>query len=210
MSVSSARCTLLLCLVVCGLSGQQKHIEGSTDEFGSEKAADQLKTLAILLLVINPTGGWQITPASQRRAAVMCARAPTIGMTSVTGTVYSGPQDRPIVTLFTREGCTLCDKAKDVLKTAAADSPHTLKAVDITDEEHRDWFDRYQYDIPVLHINGIYWAKHRISTDAALEALAAADRGELQPQSGEPNAAEYEMGEAEEPPGSVEQAKVKA
>ena len=35
--------------------------------------------------------------------------------TSVTGTLYvSEDDDAPVVTLFTKEGCTLCDKVKDV------------------------------------------------------------------------------------------------
>ena len=36
---------------------------------------------------------------------------------SVTGTVYSATDDgAPIVTIFTKDGCTLCDKVKDVCK----------------------------------------------------------------------------------------------
>ena len=31
---------------------------------------------------------------------------------------------------------------------------HALDAVDITDPEHQEWWDRYKYDIPVLHVNG--------------------------------------------------------
>ena len=50
---------------------------------------------------------------------------------------------------------------KEVLAGANAASPHTLEAVDITDAEHAQWWDRYKYDIPVLHVNQAYWAKHR-------------------------------------------------
>ena len=82
-------------------------------------------------------------------------------MASVTGTIYDGPKDAPTVTLFTKEGCTLCEAAKSVLATAAAKHPHTLMAIDITDTDHTEWWDRYKYDIPVLHVDGVYWAKHR-------------------------------------------------
>jgi len=33
--------------------------------------------------------------------------------------------------------------------------------VDIIDADKTEWWDKYKYDIPVLHIDGQYWAKHR-------------------------------------------------
>lgn len=33
---------------------------------------------------------------------------------SVSGTIYSADGDAPVVTLYTKDGCTLCDKVKDV------------------------------------------------------------------------------------------------
>jgi glutaredoxin len=70
-----------------------------------------------------------------------------------------------VVTLFTKEGCTLCDKVHSVLEaTSSKKYPHALVAVDITDSEYRDeWFERYKFDIPDLHTNGAYWTKHRRS-----------------------------------------------
>ena len=82
-------------------------------------------------------------------------------LSSVGGIIYSAPEERPTVQLYTKMGCTLCDKAKGVLTQAAELQPHTLEAVDITDAENVQWWKRYKYDIPVLRINGIYWAKHR-------------------------------------------------
>ena len=81
---------------------------------------------------------------------------------SVAGPIYdSRDPGAPAVTLFTKEGCTLCDSAKEVLEAAAQERPHTLEAVDISDPENAYYWGRYKYDIPVLTINGIYWAKHR-------------------------------------------------
>ena len=57
------------------------------------------------------------------------------GAPSVSGTVYSAGDDAPTVQLFTKAGCTLCDVAKGVLASASAEQPHTLEAVDITDED---------------------------------------------------------------------------
>lgn len=45
------------------------------------------------------------------------------GLASVSGTVYSDERG-PNVQLFTKEGCTLCDKVKDVLATVKEDYPH--------------------------------------------------------------------------------------
>ena len=141
-----------------------------------------VRALVHALLHATPRGA--LLPATIR-----CLSSST---PSVTGVVYSGPSDRPTVKLFTKAGCTLCDVAKDVLKGAAAEQPHTLESVDITDPEHAEWWDKYKYDIPVLHINGIYWAKHRITAEDSLAALAAADSGTLEPSRGEPNAAKME------------------
>ena len=88
------------------------------------------------------------------------------GSNSVTGVVYDlGPNDtakNPIVQLYMKEGCTLCDKVSDVLKLLRKDHPHSLKAVDITDDNKVDVYDKYKYDIPVLPIDGKYWTKHRL------------------------------------------------
>ena len=52
---------------------------------------------------------------------------------SVTGIIYQpclethGPGQYPIVTLFTKHGCTLCDKVKDMLYSMRDQHPHTLE-----------------------------------------------------------------------------------
>ena len=113
---------------------------------------------------------------------------------SVTGTIYSAGADRPTVQLFTKAGCTLCDVAKEVLAGANAASPHTLEAVDITDEANSAWWGKYKYDIPVLHVDGKYWAKHRISLEDSLEALKQASDDEFEARKGEPDAERLERG----------------
>ena len=67
-----------------------------------------------------------------------------------------------------------------------------LEQIDITDKEHRDWFDRYKYDIPVLHMNGKYWIKHRLTAEEAMKGLDEGKAGEFTSPQGEPNAAEME------------------
>jgi Glutaredoxin-like domain (DUF836) len=80
-----------------------------------------------------------------------------------------------------------------VLAQISCTSNHSsvsLEQVDITDEEHAHWFDRYKYDIPVLHMNGQYWIKHRLSPEEATKGLEDGVRGKFKSKAGEPNAAE--------------------
>jgi glutaredoxin len=113
--------------------------------------------------------------------------------TSVTGTVYQADKKAPVVTLFTKEGCSLCDKVKDVLVIVREENPHSLLQKDITDDS--DLYERYKYDIPVLHLDGKYWTKHRLAIDEARNALTQAQEGLFESPPGEPNAAKLERRE---------------
>mmetsp|Transcript_24556 Transcript_24556/g.28106 ORF Transcript_24556/g.28106 Transcript_24556/m.28106 type:complete len:185 (+) Transcript_24556:280-834(+) len=120
---------------------------------------------------------------------------------SVTGRIYEVENDdfrnHPIVQLYTKEGCTLCDKTKEVLQLLRDEQPHSLEAIDITDTDKTDIFDKYKWDIPVLHINGLYWTKHRLTPEEAVQALSRAKEGSFEKQRGEPNAAAMEKKMAE-------------
>lgn len=130
--------------------------------------------------VVNPSIA-RLTLFSQRHFA------------SVTGTAYSSVDaDAPVVKLFTKDGCTLCDKAKDVLKEIQEEYPHSLEQVDITDAGHEEWFSKYKYDIPVLHVNNQYWIKHRIDQEEAKNGLTLAREGKFSKQDGEPDAGAME------------------
>ena len=86
----------------------------------------------------------------------------------------------------------MCDDAKAVLDALRADAPHSLIAVDITDEDKTQLWDRYKYDIPVLAIDGVYWTKHRINTNEARAALTEAAAGSFKERPGEPDASRLE------------------
>jgi len=97
------------------------------------------------------------------------------------------------VKLFTKEGCTLCDKVKEVLEGVRQEQPHTLEAVDITDKDKLEYWSKYKYDIPVLLLNDKYWTKHRLTAQQAMEGLNACRTGQfLFPAPGEPNAGAME------------------
>jgi hypothetical protein len=135
-------------------------------------------------------------------------------LASVTGPIYDDDDDegknetgdqihRIDITLFTKEGCSLCDAAVDVLRSVRTEYPHALHAIDITDVDQIFYWDRYKYDIPVFHINGQYWAKHRLTADQARAALRLLrETGTVAEVVGdaEPNAAAQERRRPRPPP----------
>ncbi|XP_005661664.1 glutaredoxin-like protein C5orf63 homolog isoform X4 [Sus scrofa] len=63
----------------------------------------------------------------------------------------------PVLTLFTKDPCPLCDEAKEVLE------PYKNREVDITLPENSAWYERYKFDIPVFHLNGQFLMMHRVN-----------------------------------------------
>lgn len=92
----------------------------------------------------------------------------------------------PTVRLFTGPNCSLCDELKALL--ARSTQPHILELTDISDKAQRDWYRRYKWDIPVLHIDGLYFAKHRLERAELDSALAEAAAGAFAERAGEPDA----------------------
>lgn len=124
------------------------------------------------------------------------------GKESVTGILYTDDSDSNdqslTVTLFTKNGCTLCDKVVDILRSVRGQQPHRLMAVDITDPDKSYWYQKYKYDIPILHLNGRYWVKHRLTKEQALSDLEAARIGSfVEKLEDEPDAGAMERRQAE-------------
>ncbi|KAB5543604.1 hypothetical protein PHYPO_G00081160 [Pangasianodon hypophthalmus] len=80
----------------------------------------------------------------------------------------------PILTLFTKDPCPLCDEAKEVLEPYK--HRFVLQEVDITLPENSVWFDRYKYDIPVFHLNGQFLMMHRVNTEVLEMRLAKSEK----------------------------------
>ncbi|EGW31392.1 uncharacterized protein SPAPADRAFT_61959 [Spathaspora passalidarum NRRL Y-27907] len=62
------------------------------------------------------------------------------------------------LTFFTKEKCMLCTNAGEILRKAivspdVGDIKINLKTIDIMKPENQEWFDKYCYDVPVLHID---------------------------------------------------------
>lgn len=62
-----------------------------------------------------------------------------------------------LLKFFTKANCMLCTNANEILQLAIS-SPTVdqinldLTKIDIMDFKNKQWFDKYCYDVPVLHI----------------------------------------------------------
>lgn len=65
------------------------------------------------------------------------------------------------VTVFSRPGCHLCDEAKQAIESAGCQNEYTLEEINI--ESNPVLLRRYQYDIPVVTINGDEAFRHRLT-----------------------------------------------
>jgi glutaredoxin len=69
----------------------------------------------------------------------------------------AGPRD---ITLYTRDGCHLCDVAKAVVAPLLAEFGATLREVDIDDNPALR--ERYTNDVPVVFVGPSKFAQHRL------------------------------------------------
>jgi glutaredoxin len=67
---------------------------------------------------------------------------------------------KPHVIVYSRPGCHLCDEAKLALEGSALLDHFTLEEVNI--ESDRELLRKYQYDIPVVTLNGAEVFRHRV------------------------------------------------
>lgn len=75
------------------------------------------------------------------------------------------------VILYTRPGCHLCDEAKQAMQGADCNNEYTLEEINI--ESDRELLRRYQYDIPVITIDGVEAFRHRLTAEAFRERIRA-------------------------------------
>ena len=65
------------------------------------------------------------------------------------------------VIVYSRPGCHLCDEAKQAIEGAGCQNEYTLEEINI--ESDPDLLRRFQYDIPVVTINGVEAFRHRLT-----------------------------------------------
>ena len=76
---------------------------------------------------------------------------------------------KPHVIVYSRPGCHLCDEAKHAIHAAGCDDQFTLEEINI--ESDRDLLTKYQYDIPVVTIDGAEAFRHRVNPDKFRELI---------------------------------------
>ena len=64
------------------------------------------------------------------------------------------------ITLYTREGCTLCEEARVAIMPLVREFGATLREVDIDDDSLLH--DRYTNDVPVIFLGAQMVAQHRV------------------------------------------------
>ena len=87
------------------------------------------------------------------------------------------PNAAPIVTLYTKPGCHLCEAAKQVIAAVRRQQPFDLVVRNILDDPAA--FDRYRHAIPVVLVNGLEVARHRLAHGELIAALGAASNLKL-------------------------------
>jgi hypothetical protein len=73
------------------------------------------------------------------------------------------------VVLYTRERCSLCEKAKAVILALRRDIPFDFREVDIG--WSGDLYDDYKHDIPVIEVDGERAFKYRVEPGALRQRL---------------------------------------
>jgi glutaredoxin len=79
------------------------------------------------------------------------------------------------VVIYSRPGCHLCDEAKQAMQAAQCLDEYTLDEINI--ESDPDLLKRYQYDIPVVTINGVEAFRHQLTSAAFRERLLRSSGG---------------------------------
>ena len=80
------------------------------------------------------------------------------------------------VIIYSRPGCHLCEDARRSIEAADCQSDYTLDEVNI--ETDPELLRKYQYDIPVVTINGVERFKYYVSSKLFSAAIAELDSQE--------------------------------
>jgi glutaredoxin len=79
-----------------------------------------------------------------------------------------------IVTLYTREGCHLCDEARAAIAPAIVRVGAELREIDIDDDA--ELRAMYNDSVPVIFVDANFFARYRVDAKKFEKALEAAGR----------------------------------
>jgi glutaredoxin len=75
------------------------------------------------------------------------------------------------ITLYTKSGCHLCESAEATIDAMRKKHRFTLLRHDIC-EDPAD-YERYKHDVPVILVNGVEIARHRLTPEQLFAALSS-------------------------------------
>lgn len=75
----------------------------------------------------------------------------------------------PRITIYSKPGCHLCDRAKELIERCRVRVEFTLEIVDISQDPAL--LERYGQDIPVILLDGVEIARHFVRERNLLELL---------------------------------------
>ena len=73
------------------------------------------------------------------------------------------------ITIYSKPGCHLCDRAKEVIERCRAKVEFAIEVVDIS--QNPELLQRYRDDIPVILLDGNEIARHFVRERKLLELL---------------------------------------
>ena len=74
-----------------------------------------------------------------------------------------------LITIYSKPGCHLCDRAKEVIDRCRAKAEFAIEVVDIS--QNPELLQRYRDDIPVILLDGDEIARHFVRERKLLELL---------------------------------------
>jgi hypothetical protein len=81
----------------------------------------------------------------------------------------------PVVTLYAKPGCHLCEAVHQAIDQVRTRRPFDVVVRNILDDPGD--FERYQYAIPVVLLNGVEIARYRLTAAELLRALDDSESG---------------------------------
>jgi glutaredoxin len=102
-------------------------------------------------------------PQTGQSTVLFSADWTVYGTFSVDWTIYGASTmsaSKPLVTIYSRPGCHLCDEAKESIRDAGCDGEFILEEINIDEDDKLA--ELYGNDIPVVFINRVKVFKHRV------------------------------------------------
>lgn len=81
----------------------------------------------------------------------------------------SGETPRPLVVVYSRHDCCLCDEALEQIEAARGTASFELRVVDV--DEDPALAEKYGHEVPVVEIDGRKAFKYRLTTRALVRRL---------------------------------------